>query len=462
MGFNDNIFSNQKVGKVLLKFAIPIVISMLVAELYNMVDTIFVGRYVNANAIGALTIAFPVQRLVAAVGLLIAVGTSTLVARSLGEKNLNKLKTSIINAFCLTLVSISLIIVILFNLRKTIIFGLGASQVIYPFADEYIKFILIGGLFQCMSIVISYIMTALGNTKITLYTNIVGCIANIIIDYLFVAVLGLGVTGAALATVISQLLSFIFVLYNFREVKRQFKIKFTFKLSFNAKIMWTIIAIGFSTFVVEISDAIDSAVLNNLLFSKGGDSAIIIVGVVTKLSMFLYITIIGISSAMQPIIAYNYGAKNYKKVRETLKVSIKVIAITSIALWGIFMIFARPMIGSFLKEQTLMPQAVNAFRISMLVLPVVSLYYISIYYYQAIGQSKKSFLLSIYRQIVVFIPATIMLIGKFGVLGAWITYPTVDIIAFITSIYFIKQAKNLGKETEEERFEADNKSFANA
>lgn len=438
MGVDGNIFDRGSIRKTLFKFAVPSVISLLVAELYNLVDTIFVGRYVSANAIGALTIAFPIQRFLISIGMLIAVGTSTLVARSLGEKNYDNLKQGIVNAFSLAIIVMSLISFVIFVFKRPIVINLGASEIIYPLVDEYISIILIGAIFQCLGLVMSQIMTVLGDTKVALNGNLIGAIANTILDFILVFLFSKGIGGAAIATVLSQILSFIFVLYKFRRVKKTFDIKIGFEL--NKSIIWTIVAVGFSAFIIEISDAINGAVLNNLLYKNGGDAAVIMVGIVTKLSMFMYITIIGISSAMQPIVAYNFGALNFKKMKEAIKVAIKTVIITSIGFWIIFMIFSKNIIGFFLKEQALIPKTVSAFRVCILILPCVSIYYITIYYYQAVGESKKSFLLSIYRQIVVFIPVVIVLVGRFGVKGAWISYPLTDIIAAVTSVYFIKKA----------------------
>ena len=199
-------------------------------------------------------------------------------------------------------------------------------------------------------------------------------------------------------------------------------------------------AIGFSTFIIEISDAVVAVVLNNLLFAKGGDTAIVIVGVITKVSMFMFITIIGISSAMQPIVAYNYGRGNFEKMKKTLKVAISGVTIASIVLGIFLMTFAGPIIGFFLKDAIILPQAIKAFRICISILPAVGLYYIVIYYYQAIGSAKKSFILSIYRQMLIFIPVVFILVSKFGVIGAWFAYPVSDLISSITSLFFMQSA----------------------
>lgn len=439
MGLDNKIFSEGKISRILFKFAVPAIISLFVSELYNMVDTFFVGRAVGANAIGGLTIAFPVQRLLISIGLLIAVGTSTAVARCLGEENYDKLKENINNAFVLTIILLSVIPTIIFIFKNPIITKLGASDVIYPYAEKYISIILIGGIFQALTVVACYIMTALGNTKITLIATSIGAICNIIIDAILVNVLSMGVAGAAIATVVSQFISFIFMVYKFKEVKNTLKLKFEFKL--RIEIVKSIVAIGFSTFIIEISDAIVSALLNNLLVSSGGgDNAIIMVGVVTRVSMFLYITVIGISSAMQPIAAYNYGARNYKRLKEIVKQSVKGATITATILWVIMMVFTRPIIGSFLREKALLEETVVAFRLCIAIFPVLGLYYVSIYFYQSIEEAKSSFILSIYRQLILFIPIVVILVKIIGIRGAFITFPITDIISSITGFYYIRKA----------------------
>ncbi|WP_142413141.1 MATE family efflux transporter [Hathewaya massiliensis] len=448
MGIDDRIFTDGKVEKVLLKFAIPAVITLLVLELYNMVDTFFVGRYVGPNAIGALTIAFPIQKLLVSTGLLIAVGTSTTVARYLGEENYVDLKKTIKSALSLGVISMIILPVVIFLFLDWILIKIGSTPNILPLAKEYVTIILLGGIFQCLTLIMCYIMTALGNTKIMLISTTIGAISNMIVDFILVKIFGIGVKGAAIATVGSQIVSFLVAYYAYRDVHSRFKLGFNFR--FYGSIGTTILAVGFTTFIIEFSDAIVAILLNNMLADFGGDGAIVIIGVITRISMFLYITMLGISSAMQPIVAFNYGANNFKRLKETVKKTIRTASITCIMLWGTMMIFTRKIIGSFLTDPALLNEAVRAFRICISVFPIVSLYYIATYYYQSIGQANVSFVLSIYRQLVIFIPVSILFVKLWGLNGAWITYPVVDIIAAVTGYIYINKAnRELHEEYEE-------------
>lgn len=405
-----------------------------------MVDTFFVGRNVGAEAIGALTIAFPIQRLMAAIGLMIAVGAANNVARYLGEKNHKKLNATLINALFLTIISMVLIPALLYVFLDTALVALGASRVILPLAREYVAIILIGGIFQALTYVMCYTMNSLGNPRITLTATSLGAILNIIIDKVLVSDMSWGIKGAALATVVSQFAGFLFALYRFIHTAKS--INLPFNISLNLSILKSITTVGFSTFIVEVSDAVVALVLNNLLLAHGGDSAIIISGTITKVSMFMYVNIIGISAGMQPIAAFNFGAKDFERLQETIKKTIAITMTSSIVIWICMMLFTNPIIGSFLKDPALLKEAVNAYRIMICIFPAVSLYYISIYVYQAVGKAKVSFILSIYRQIVIFIPIVVVFVKYWSVLGAWIAYPVSDVISAITGFVYIGKLKD--------------------
>lgn len=454
MGIDNKIFTTGKTRSILLKFAVPAIMSLLVVELYNMVDTVFVGRYVGTDAIGALTLAFPIQRLLSALALLVGVGATTIVARNLGEKNYNELKKTIINSVFLTTIILVSVIAGLYIFKERIIYFLGASEVTYPLANEYISIILLGGLFQGIGITMCSIMTSLGNTKITLSSNSLGAVTNIIVDFVLVTIMGFGVTGAAVATVFSQIIAFLFALRSFMKVKSYYSLNFSLNglnkgISFSLTKL--ILSIGFSTFVIEISDAVVAVILNNLLLSKGGDPAVVMIGVITRVSMFMFIAIIGISSAMQPIVAYNYGAENYEEMRNTLKVSMKTVSFISLIFWAVLIIFSKGIIGFFLKDKALLEETVRAFRIAISIIPSVSIYYIAIYFYQAIGDAKNSFFLSIYRQIVIFIPVVLIMVNYMGVTGAWVSFPIADAISSLTSIYFLYRVWNIDFECSTEK-----------
>ena len=423
--------------KLLMKFAIPGVITILVAELYNMVDTFFLGKFVGPNAVGALGIAFPIQRLFIAMSLMIGVGASTSIARALGEKDHKRVKENIGNAITLGLIVSIILPVVIFFFRKQIFYGLGASEIIFPLVEEYINIVLIGTFFLGITNILGYCMIALGDPKVTVIALTIGALTNIVVDFILVGGLSMGVRGAAIATVVSQIVGFTYAVVKMWSHGKSVGVEI--KPYFNMTIWKVIVSIGFATFIIEISDAIVIALLNNMLLPHGGDEAIIIIGAITKVSMFMYITLIGISAGMQPIASYNYGAGNDEKLKEVVSVTIKLASATCIVLWAFMMIFANQIFGSFIKEADILVKTVKAFRTTVIVFPVISMYYVSIYYNQAINEARISFFLSIYRQLLLFIPIVIVLVNIMGMTGAWVTYPVTDIISAITGVIFIKK-----------------------
>jgi len=435
---SNKIFGEEKISKLLLRFSIPAIISLMVAEMYNMVDSIFVGKAIGVNAIGALTIAFPIQRLFFAISMLIAIGASASVARSCGEGKFENLRSIIPNAIVLMFIIITVVSIGIFTFQDKILISLGASENTFSLAKDYVSIILLGVLFQAFTLIVSYIITALGNTKIVLVSTSIGAIFNVIMNYILVNVFSFGIRGAATATVISQIIAFLYILNQFMKIKNGLKL--SIKLTLNKSVATGIICIGFSTFIIEISDAVVAAVLNNLLSAYGGDMAIVTVGLTTRVSMFLFMTVMGISSAMQPIAAYNYGAGDYKRLKEVVKQSIIAVSVSSTVLWAIFMIFSKSLIGLFINDSVIIEETAKALRIVIAVFPCLGIYYLSIYYCQAINRVKASFMLSIYRQIIVFIPLVFLLVSGLGmgVVGAWTAYPISDVISFITAGVFIK------------------------
>lgn len=452
MGLDDNAFSKEKVSKLLFKFSIPAILSLLVAELYNMVDTIFVGREIGGNAIAALVVVFPIQRIVVAVAMLLAIGTSTSVAKSNGEKDYDSLRLYIKNALSLVILFMTILILAIFLFKENILGFLGASSTVLPYANDYLSIIIIGAIFQCFTLVIGYFLMSLGNRKVLLLSNIIGALTNVIVDYILVVSLGFGVKGAAIATVASQILAFIYMGYHFKKTNKTLKIKLGF--SIDKKTAKAIILIGFAAFIIEAEDGLALAVLNNLLLNNVGDVGVIVSGVISKVFMFMFITIIGISSAMQPIAAYNAGAGQYERLKKVVRESIIVAFITSVILWAGALIFAKQIISIFIRDPNIIKESVKAFRIMISVFPIISLYYVSIYYFQAIGKARTSFLLSIYRQIILFIPLSILFVGvfKLGSIGAWISYPISDVISSVTSYFLVrKEGARITKKVEEKK-----------
>lgn len=439
MKVNSKQFGEENIGKLLLKFSIPIIISMLVSELYNMVDTIFIGRSVGAHGIGALVLVFPIQRIIIALSVMIGIGSSTAFSRANGENNIEKSKKVIESGFTLSCLIMIPLTILTYFFSEEILLALGASKQILPYAKDYLSIIIFGSTFLSLTIFTSNIMISLGNSKISIISTSIGAIFNIIIDYILVVKMGKGVRGAAIATALSQIAGFAFAYYHLRKIKKQYKIGLGFHL--DKKIVLPILLVGLSAFVIEAEDGIVMAVMNNLLLNTVGDSAIVVLGVISKIYMFLFITMFGISSAMQPIAAYNVGAKDYKRLKEVMKKTTIYASMTSVILWALGIIFSAQLISIFVKDPKIIKDSILAFRIMISVFPIISIYYVSIFYFQAIGQARYSVTVSIVRQLLIMLPLSIILVKLFnmGAMGVWISFPISDIISALLAIYLIRK-----------------------
>lgn len=439
MGKNNKLFGEEKVGKLILKFSIPIILSLLVSELYNMVDTIFIGRNVGGQGIGALVVVFPIQRIVIALSIMVAIGTSTALSRSNGEENKEKSIEVIRNGFSLSLVIMTALTLLVYLFSESILKGLGARGQILVYAKEYLNIIIFGSIFLSLTIFISKTMISFGNSKISIISTMIGATINIILDFILVYKLGMGVKGAAIATTTSQIIGFTYAYYHYTKIKRRYKIPLGIKL--DKKIFLPIAMVGLSAFIIEAEDGILMAILNNLLVNSVGDNGIIVFGVISKVYMFLFVTMFGIASAMQPIAAYNLGAKDFKRLRSVMEKTRKYAFITSVIMWGLGLFFAPQLMSIFVKDKLIIAESVIAFRIMISAFPLISIYYLSIFYFQAQGQARKSIMVSLVRQLVIMLPLSIIMVRvfKLGAMGVWLSYPISDILSSLVAFVLVNR-----------------------
>lgn len=435
---NNKLFGEEKIGKLLLRFSIPIIFSYFISELYNMVDTIFIGREVGGAGIGALVLVFPIQRIIVALSIMISVGASTALSRSNGKKDIEGARKVLKNGFTLSYSIMIPITIAILLFGDKILLMFGASQNILPLAKEYLTYVIFGSVFLSLTIFISDVLIALGKSKVSIISTGIGAVTNIILDFILVTNLGMGIKGAAIATTLSQMVGFGYAYYHYRKIQKEYNVSIGFEL--DKKIVLPILLVGLSAFIIEAEDGILMAVLNNLLATTVGDAGIIVLGVISKVYMFLFICIFGIAAAMQPIAAYNVGAKNYKRLKSVMQKTSLYAFLTSLVLWAGMMIFTPQLIMIFVKEREIIVESVRAFRIIIAVFPVISVYYVSIFYFQARGKAKTSILISVLRQLIIMIPVSIIMVKGFnlGATGVWLSYPISDILASLASYMLIR------------------------
>lgn len=419
-----------KISKLLLKFSIPAITGMLVNALYNVVDTIFVGNGVGKLGIAGLTIGFPVMLVIMAFGMLVGIGATSLISIRLGEQKKEEAELIAGNAMIL-LISISAVITaagLLFLDPLLQIFG--ASQEVLPYAREYLSIILWGAVFQSIGFGMNNFIRAEGNPKIAMFTMLIGAILNTILDPIFIFVLGWGIRGAAAATVFSQMVSAAWVLYYFFFGNSLLKIHLK-NLRLRFPIVTGIIAIGSAPFAVQIAASVLTTIMNKSLGIYGGDTAISGMGVINRITLLVLMPIFGINQGAQPIIGYNYGAQKFDRVKKALKLAIA--AATTIVLIGFTFtrLFPEQIISIFNSDPELISFGARGLKIYLVFLPIIGFQIVSSNYFQAVGKPRQAMFLSLSRQVVVLIPALLILPRFFGLDGVLMAGPVSDLVSSI-------------------------------
>ncbi|WP_026477919.1 MATE family efflux transporter [Alkaliphilus transvaalensis] len=440
MNQHSKMLATEKIWKLLLKLSAPAMLGMVVNSLYNLVDTIFVGQFIGKMAIAGLTIVFPIQLLVMAVAQTIGIGGASMISRSLGAGDVEKAEKTMGNMMTLTLV-ISLAIALLGTIFIVPILKLfGASEEVLPYAVEYMRIIIWGTFFFVFALTSNNIIRAEGNAKVAMVTMIISAGLNIILDPLFIVVFDWGITGAALATVLSQAVTVLYLVHYFLKGKTTVKFKMK-NLTFEKEIVKEIIAVGSSSFVKQASGSISAIILNNSLRIYGGDSAIAVYGIINRLLNFTFMPMLGIVYGFQPIVGFNYGAKLLDRVRETIKLSIIATTIFSIAGFLLLMIFPRFFFSIFTKDASFINDGVASMQMVILALPLIGFQIVGASIFQSFGKARQSLFLNSSRSVLFLIPLALILPLFFQINGLWMAFPVADLLASIVT--FIMVAKEM-------------------
>lgn len=445
----ENILGKEKIGKLIQKFSIPCIISMLVNSLYNIVDQIFIGQGVGYLGNGATNVVFPLVMIGLAFSLMFGDGASAYLSLKLGEKKKKEAEAGIGNGILIsTVVSILFCIITLIFLPQFLkLFG--CTENLKSYAMTYGTIIAIGFPFSMIGTTLNSIIRADGSPRYSMISMVVGAVLNTILDPIFIFVLDQGVAGAAIATVISQFVTF---LLNVIYIKRFKTIKISKKsFKFNIHVCKKISTLGISSFITQMSFVCVVTVENNLLGKYGAESKfgaeipITVLGIVMKISQILNSIIIGIAAGSQPILGYNYGAQKFDRVKETLKIVLGSSLIISTIAFILFQTIPHKLILIFGSGDTnYMEFACLSFRTYLLLCICNGLQIPSGIFFQAIGKSIKSAILSLSRQIVILIPSMIILSHIFGIMGVLYAGPVADGLAFIiAAILLLKEYKNL-------------------
>lgn len=443
----------EKILPLLLSFSIPAIVGMLVQALYNVVDRIFVGNGVGPLGLAGLTVVFPVMLVQMAFSMLIGLGATALISIRLGEGRMKEAERIISNAFAMLIfISLGLTVIgILF--MEPLIRLLGASEAILPYARDYLSIILYGSVFQSIAFGLNHMIRAQGNPKMAMATMLIGAITNTVLDPIFIFVFQWGVKGAAFATVLSQMVSAIWVISFFLRGKGELKLNLRTAYRIQWPVVLQIMSIGFAPFAMQLAASLQNLILNQSLGTYGGDTAISAMGIIFSINTLFLMPIFGINQGSQPIIGFNYGAKQYRRVKKTLLYAI--VGATAIVTLGFLAtrIIPYQLASLFGKhDEELMALCVRAMKIVMLFFPFIGLQIVGANYFQAVGKPNKAAFLSLSRQFVLLIPFILVLPRIWGLSGVFAAFPASDAgSTIITGILLKRELDSLdGDKLEEE------------
>lgn len=439
----DEKMKTKKILPLLVEFSIPAMIGMLVNAIYNIVDRMFIGNAPELGSIGlaGISVCYPVTLIVMAISLMVGMGGATRFSISLGMEKRDDAATYMGNALSLTVI-FGLLFMIFGNLfLEPLLKILGASQNVLPYAKSYLSIILYGAVFQCVAMAGNNFSRAQGNPKNAMISQMLGAGFNIIFDYIMIIVCHMGMEGAALATIGGQLLSALWQL-SFLFGQRTIITLNHHLLKLKLRYVKDIIKTGIPAFLMQISNSVLNIILNSTLVQYGGDIALSAIGIVTSIQTLILMPITGLMQGQQPLISYNYGAKQMERVKETVKYAVIGATVISVIGFLAVQLLTKPIVYCFNNENNVVQLTVNALHIWFMMLPVVGCQVMCANYFQAVGKIKISSVLNLLRQVIILIPCIYIFSSLFGLYGIFYAVPVADTLAFImTVILFIKTIK---------------------
>ena len=420
----------ERIGKLLMQYAIPAIIAMTASSLYNMVDSIFIGHGVGPLAISGLAITFPLMNLAAAFGSLVGVGASTLISVKLGQKDYTTAQHILGNV-----VSLNLLIGLLFTLVSLlfldpILYFFGASDATLPYARDYMITILLGNVITHMYLGLNSVLRSAGHPQKAMAATILTVVINTLLDPLFIYTFHMGIRGAAIATVLAQVISLCWLIKIFCNKNELLHLKRgIYRLK--TTLVENIIGIGLAPFFMNLASCFIVILINKGLKLYDGDLAIGAFGIVNRIVFLFVMIVMGLNQGMQPIAGYNFGAQHYHRVNQVMKYT--VIAATLVTTTGFLVGELMPelAVSAFTTDAQLIQLSAKGLQVVVLFFPIIGFQMVTSNFFQSIGMAKKAIILSLSRQVLILIPCLLILPLFWGVKGVWYSMPISDITASI-------------------------------
>ena len=435
----------DKIGRLLRQYALPAIIAQTAASLYNMVDSIFIGQGVGPLAISGLAVTFPLMNLSTAFGTLVGAGAAVMLSVLLGQRTYKAANKVLGNVVSLNIIIGLIFMALALIFIDPILYFFGASENTLPYAKEYISIILIGNVITHVYFGLNAAMRSSGFPKKAMALTIFTVVFNTILDPIFIFVFDMGISGAAWATVIAQTVAMFIVLRHFSDKTKAFHFeKGIFKI--DTRVAKDSLAIGMGPFLMNAAACLVTLFINQQLRDYSGDLGIGAYGICNRLIFMFIMICMGLNQGMQPIAGYNYGAKQYSRVKEVFWMTAKLGTVVTCICFIIGMFFPRVAVGIFTHDDALMDMAAHGFRILVIGFPIVGFQMIGTNFFQCLGMVKKSVILSLSRQILFLLPLLYALPIWHGASGVWMSFPVSDVLsATLTAILLRRLFKKFNK-----------------
>ena len=439
-----NMLATENIRKLIFRMSTPAIVGLLVQALYNLVDTIFVGRGLGADSalgIAGLSVAFPVQMLMIAISMGIGIGGASVISRSLGMGDPDKAERTLANMAVLVVISSLIFTVLGLIFIDPMLRLFGASYTVLPFAREYTKYILMGTIFFAFSAAMSNAIRAEGHANYAMAIMVISSIVNIILDPLFIFEFRMGIMGAAVATVISQMIGSAMILHYYAGRINMVAFRQEY-MTLDLPLSLETISIGMSEFVFNSVESLVFILLNQSLLVYGGDMAIAVFGIIIKVFMLALMPVIGLKHGIQPIFGFNYGANYLGRVREAVSLS-NYIAFT-MCMASVIVVFLVPgqIFRIFSSDAGLIEMGIPAIKISFLMMPFIGSQVVSTALLQSLGKSKEALAISLSRQVFFLPPLVIVLPLFMDLTGIWVSFPVSDFLGFVIAVILMKREVN--------------------
>ena len=449
-GISSEDLGTKPIGKLLIQQALPASIGILVMSLNILVDTIFVGNWIGPIAIAAINVVLPVSFFIAALGMAIGIGGSSIISRALGANQKNKALKTFGNQITLTLLVTCIMVMLGLYFVDSLIPAFGGKGGIFEPAKIYYKVVLYGIPFLALCMMGNTVIRAEGKPRFAMIAMIIPSVGNLIMDYVFIYIFDWGMLGAAWATTGGYLLCFGYIFWFFLSSNSELKINWH-HFGLNRHLLKEIGGLGFVTLARQAVTSITFLLLNNILFELGGEAMVAVYAIIGRMLMFALFPVFGVTQGFLPIAGYNYGAHKYERVKESIYTAIKYAALVATLVFIILMIFPAEIAGLFLSDRPdlgaealatnafVLEHTPSAMRWVFAATPIIALQLIGAAYFQAIGKAVPALLLTLTRQGFFFIPLILILPKFFGEYGVWISFAIADVLATIVTGYFLKR-----------------------